>query len=311
MRKVAINKIYELARRDPRVVFIGSDLGAGVLAAMKAEMPERFFMEGVTEQAIIGMAAGLAMDGYIPYINTIATFLTRRCFEQLAVDVCMHNLPVRLIASGGGAVYAPLGPTHMALDDFALLRALPGMTIVAPCDAPEMGRVMDASIRISGPLYVRIAKGGDPVVSRPDDPFAIGSATVLEPAGEVLFVGTGVMTARALDARALLEARGIRCGVVHAHTVKPLDVETIAAAARGARLVVTIEEHFRAGGLGSAVVEAFSDLGVTTPVLRRGFNDAYSYDFGSQEHVLRVAALDAPAVASAVEVALTTGAVNA
>jgi transketolase len=311
MRKVAINKIHELARRDPRVVFIGSDLGAGVLAAMKAEMPERFFMEGVTEQAIIGMAAGLAMDGYLPYINTIATFLTRRCFEQLAVDVCMHNLPVRLIASGGGAVYAPLGPTHMALDDFALLRALPGMTIVAPCDAPEMGRAMDASIDVTGPLYVRIAKGGDPVVSRASDDFAIGSATVLEAAGEVLFVGTGVMTTRALEARALLEARGIRCGVVHAHTVKPLDTETIVAAARGVRLVVTIEEHFRTGGLGSAVVEAFSDLGVSTPVLRRGFNDAYSYDFGSQEHVLHVAGLDAAAVAAAVELALTTGAVNA
>ena len=311
MRKVAIAKIHELARRDPRVVFIGSDLGAGVLADMKAEMPDRFFMEGVTEQAIIGIAAGLALDGYIPYVNTIATFLTRRCFEQLAVDVCMHNLPVRLIASGGGAVYAPLGPTHMALDDFALLRALPGMTIVAPCDAPEMGRTMDASLDVAGPLYVRIAKGGDPVVSRAQATFAIGSAIVVEAPGEVLFVGTGVMTTRALDARALLEARGIRCGVVHAHTVKPLDAATIAAATHGVRLVVTVEEHFRAGGLGSAVVEAFADLGLATPVLRLGFGDAYAYDFGSQEHVLRVAGLDAPAVARAAEAALAQWAVHA
>ena len=311
MRKVAVAKIHELARRDPRVVFIGSDLGAGVLADMKAEMPDRFFMEGVTEQAIIGIAAGLALDGYIPYINTIATFLTRRCFEQLAVDVCMHHLPVRLIASGGGAVYAPLGPTHMALDDFALLRALPGMTIVAPCDAPEMGRTMDASLDVAGPLYVRIAKGGDPVVSRAQDNFAIGSAIVLEAPGEILFVGTGVMTTRALDARTVLEARGIRCGVVHAHTVKPLDATTIAAAAHGVRLVVTVEEHFRAGGLGSSVVEAFADLGLAIPVLRLGFGDAYAYDFGSQEHVLRVAGLDAPAIARAAEAALAQRAVHA
>ncbi len=158
MRKVAIDSIHELAKRDPRVVFVGSDLGAGVLDKMRADMPDRFFMEGISEQAIIGIAAGLAMDGFMPYINTIATFLTRRCFEQVAVDLCMHNLPVRLIASGGGAVYAPLGPTHMAFDDFALLRALPNMTVIAPSDAPEMGRAMQATLDVPGPVYVRIAQ---------------------------------------------------------------------------------------------------------------------------------------------------------
>jgi transketolase len=305
MRKVAINKIHELAQRDPRVVFIGSDLGPGVLDAMRVEMPERFFMEGVTEQAIIGIAAGLAMEGYVPYINTIATFLTRRCFEQLAIDVCMHHLPVRLIASGGGAVYAPLGPTHMAFDDFTLLRALPGMTIVAPCDAPEMGRAMDASLDVDGPLYVRIAKGSDPVISRSDLPFEIGRAIVLEEPGDVLFVGTGVMTTRALDARTLLAKRGIRAGVVHAHTVKPLDVETIAAAAQRAQLVVTVEEHFRNGGLGTALAEGFADRGIATPVVRLGFADAYCYDFGSQEHVLEVAGLDPAGLAATVEAALS------
>jgi transketolase len=301
MRKVAIESIYTLAKRDARVVFIGSDLGAGVLDAMRAEMPDRFYMEGVSEQAIVGIAAGMAMDGFVPYINTIATFLTRRCFEQLAVDVCMHHLPVRLIASGGGAVYAPLGPTHMALDDFALLRALPGMTIVAPSDAPEMERVMNASLEVDGPLYVRIAKGGEPISSRADFPFAIGQAVLLEEPGEVLFVGTGPMTTRALDARTLLAARGIRAGVVHAHTIKPLDVETIADAARSARLVVTVEEHFRAGGLGAAVLEAFSDRGLATPVMRCGFSDAYSYDFGSQDHVLEVAGLLPAGLAATVE----------
>jgi transketolase len=301
MRKVAIESIYALAKRDPRVVFIGSDLGAGVLDAMRMEMPDRFYMEGVSEQAIIGIAAGMAMDGYIPYINTIATFLTRRCFEQLAVDICMHGLPVRLIASGGGAVYAPLGPTHMAFDDFALLRTLPGMTVVAPCDAPEMGRVMDASLDVAGPLYVRIAKGGDAVVSRPERPFAIGRAIVLEAPGDVLFVGTGVMTARALHARELLAERGISAGVAHAHTVAPLDIDTLADAARGVSLVVTVEEHFRSGGLGTAVAEGFADRGITVPLVRCGFPPAYSYDFGSQDHVLEVAGLNASGLAGCVE----------
>lgn len=311
MRKVAMQKIHELARRDPRVVFIGSDLGAGVLAEMQREFPARFFMEGVTEQAIIGIAAGMAMNGFQPYINTIATFLTRRCFEQLAIDVCMHALPVRLIASGGGAVYAPLGPTHMAFDDFALLRALPGMTIVAPSDAPEMGRTMDASLDVPGPLYVRIAKGGDPVVSRPELPFAIGRAILLEEPGEVLFVGTGIMTTRALEARRLLAQRGIRSGVLHAHTLKPLDAAAILDAGRDARLVVTVEEHFRDGGLGSAVAEAFADADARVALVRCGFEHAYSYDFGSQEHVLGRAGLDGPGLAARVEAALSAQAVRA
>ena len=123
MRRTCLDMVYELAKRDPRVVFIGSDLGPGVLDQMKTEMPDRFFMEGVQEQHIVGMAAGMAMEGYIPYVNTIATFLTRRCFEQLAIDLCLHNLPVRLIANGGGLVYAPLGPTHLAIEDMEIGRA--------------------------------------------------------------------------------------------------------------------------------------------------------------------------------------------
>ncbi|MEI6790888.1 MAG: transketolase, partial [Myxococcaceae bacterium] len=128
---MALDSIYDLAKKDERVIFIGSDLGPTVLSNMKKEMPSRFFMEGISEQHIIGMAAGLAMEGFIPYVNTIATFLTRRCYEQIALDLCLQDLPVRLIANGAGAVYAPLGPTHLAIEDFAIMRALPNMTVLA------------------------------------------------------------------------------------------------------------------------------------------------------------------------------------
>ena len=117
MRKTSLSMVYELAKKNENVLFIGSDLGPGVLQEFKEKIPEQFFMEGIAEQHIIGMAAGLAFDGFIPYVNTIATFLTRRCFEQIAMDLCLHDLPVRLIANGGGLVYAPLGPTHIAIED--------------------------------------------------------------------------------------------------------------------------------------------------------------------------------------------------
>ncbi len=224
MRKTSLDTVYEMARRDPRVVFVGSDLGAGTLDTFKEEMPERFFMEGVTEQNIIGMAAGLAMEGFIPYVNTIATFITRRCFEQVAVDLCLHNLPVRLIGNGGGLVYAPLGPTHLAVEDIAIMRSLPNMTVVAPVDKEEMARFVPQTLDMPGPVYIRLAKGGDPIVSRDENGFEIGKAIEMRAPGDILLVSTGVMTNRALDAAAALEVSGgLSCGVLHMHTIKPFD----------------------------------------------------------------------------------------
>lgn len=306
MRQTAMNAVAELAARDPRVVFIGSDLGAGTLEAMKRDIPERFFMEGVSEAHIIGMAAGLAMDGFIVYVNTIATFLTRRCFEQVAIDVCLHDLPVRLIGSGGGAVYAPLGPTHMAVEDIAIFRTLPNMAIVAPADADEMSRLMDASLLWPGPLYVRVAKGGDPIVSRPESGFTIGRAIEMKPAGDVTIVSTGVVTASALRAAEILADEKIEAGVLHAHTVKPLDEEAIVERAQASALVVTVEEHSRIGGLGGAVAELLADRDVRVPLLRLGFPDRFMSHYGSQENILERCGLHPAGISNAIRKRLVT-----
>ena len=132
MRQMCLDMVYELAKEDPRIFFIGSDLGANTLDKFKEDMPSRFIMEGISEANVVGMASGLAMEGKIVYVNTIATFITRRCYEQVVLDASLHNVNVRLIGNGGGLVYAPLGPTHMATDDIAIMRALPNMTVVAP-----------------------------------------------------------------------------------------------------------------------------------------------------------------------------------
>lgn len=307
MRQAALNAVYDLAKRDDRVLFIGSDLGAGVLDGMRTEMPDRFFMEGVCEAAIIGMSAGLAMDGYIPYINTIATFLTRRCYEQVAINLCLDNLPVRLLASGGGAVYAPLGPTHIALEDIAIMRALPNMTIVAPVDAPEMQRFMETTLTWPGPIYVRIAKGGDPVVSTSERGFTLGKAIEMREGTDVLFVSTGVMTSRVLTAAATLSSAGIESRVLHAHTVKPLDEAAICEAAARVPLVVTAEEHTRIGGLGSAVADALCDAGIQVPVARLGFPDAFISSYGSQDTMLSDAGLQPPQIVERVRSLLQIG----
>jgi len=303
MRKTSLDQVYELARHDPRVVFIGSDLGAGTLDQFRDAMPERFFMEGVTEQNIIGMAAGLAMEGYIPYVNTIATFITRRCFEQVAVDLCLHNLPVRLIGNGGGLVYAPLGPTHLAVEDISIMRALPNMTVVAPVDKEEMARFIPQTLDMPGPVYIRLAKGGDPIVSRDDLGFEVGKAILMREAGDVLLVSTGVMTNRALDAAAALaETNGPSCGVLHMHTVKPLDEDAILEQAGRVRAIVTLEEHTLVGGLGSAVNDLLSDrLGRDAPpVLRLGIPDRFPDKYGTQDDLLGYYGLQPDAIAQAV-----------
>lgn len=296
MRQTCLNMIYELAKKDERVVFIGSDLSPGLLQEMKDEFPDRFYMEGVYEANIIGMAAGLAMEGYIPYVNTIATFITRRCYEQVAVDICMHNLPIRLIGNGGGVVYAPLGPTHLATEDISIMRSLPNMTVTAVSDAEEMKRLMWNTLDWPQPIYIRLGKGGDEVVSSPDRPFALGkSINMYQPAPvslanslPILLLSTGVMTQRALKLAKALEELSARVTVLHCHTVKPLDEEAILHHAKGSKLVVTLEENTLIGGFGSAVTDLLvEEMGTAVPLIKRfGLPDRFPDKYGSQEQLL-------------------------
>ena len=293
MRQTCLNMVYELAKRDERAVFIGSDLSPGLLTNMQKEMPERWYMEGITEANVIGMAAGMAMEGHVPYVNTIATFITRRCYEQVAVDLCLHNLPVRLIGNGGGLVYAPLGPTHLAIEDIAIMRALPNMTVTAACDAKEMVRLMNCTLDWPGPIYIRLAKGGDPVVSREELGFAIGKAIPMRRARTkraIVLMATGVMTTNCLKAAELLAKDGIDVSVVHFHTIKPLDEEAVLEFARDAELVATVEEGVKIGGFGSAVADVMIEQLSTSmpPLLRLGLPDEFPHNYGLQDDLLDI-----------------------
>lgn len=289
MRKRSLDMVYELAKKDERIVFIGSDLGAGTLDNFRKEIPSRFFMEGVSEANIVGMAAGMALEGRIVYVNTIATFLTRRCFEQVVLDLGLHNVNVRLIANGGGVVYAPLGPTHLAIDDIAIMRAVPNMTIVAPSDAEEMTRLMTQTVEHKGPMYIRLGKGGDPVVSTPEYPFQIGKAIAMTSGSDALLVTTGITLKIGLEAAEALKASGVGATVLHMHTVKPLDTAALLAHASRARAIVTIEEHTIVGGLGGAVAEVLAEAGTLGPkrFKRIGLPDVFPHGYGSQASMMQ------------------------
>jgi transketolase len=303
MRERCLKAIFELAKRDERVVFIGSDLGVGVLNEFKQAIPERFFMEGVSEQNLVGLAAGLAMEGRVVYLNTIATFLTRRCFEQVAVDLCLHDVNVRLIANGGGVVYAPLGPTHLAIEDIAICRALPNMTVVAPADEVEMVRFVKASLDHQGPIYVRVAKGHDPIVTTDTGPFVIGKAVPMRDGDDALIVTTGVGLQVSLAAADKLKASGVSAAVLHFPTIKPFDTEALAEFAGRVRAIVTVEEHTVIGGLGGAAAEflAESDLLQGRRFKRVGIPDVFPDVYGDQNGMMRKYGISADGVAATVQ----------
>ena len=288
MRQACLDMVYEMAKDDDRIFFVGSDLGAGTMDNFRKEMPRRFFMEGISEANLIGMAAGLALEGKIPYVNTIATFITRRCFEQVAVDLCLHNANVRMIGNGGGLVYAPLGPTHQAIEDIAIMRALPNMTIIAPADADEMRRLMPKTIDHEGPIYIRLAKGYDPIVTNDDVPFEIGKAIPMRDGGDALIISTGITLGVAQDAAQALSEQGIEASILHCHTVKPLDSEAIMEMLSKVPVVVTVEEHSAIGGLGSAVAEIVAEANFDTPkrFKRIGLPDLFPDEYGSQASLM-------------------------
>lgn len=290
MRETCLKMVYELAKNDPRIVFVGSDLGFKVLDEFRREMPERFFMEGISEANVVGMAAGLALEGKIVYLNTIATFINRRAFEQVAVDLCIHKANVRLIGSGGGLVYAPLGPTHEAIEDVATLRTLPNLTIVSPADAVEMKRLMPQTVNWPGPMYIRLARGHDPVVTAAplEEPFEIGKAVCARRGKDALLLATGICLRLALPAAEELAKSGIECTILHLPTIKPLDESTILAELKRHRVAVTIEEGTILGGLGSAVAELIAEMDEDRPqrFRRIGLPDEFPKKYGNQASLM-------------------------
>lgn len=289
MRKAALAQIADLIDVDPRVVFVGSDLGTGTLAEAIALHPERVLMEGIAEQHIVGMSAGLALEGFVPYVHTIGTFLTRRALEQVTIDVALHGLPVRLIASGGGMVYAPLGPTHEAIDDLALMRAIPGMAIFCPIDPQEMREVIAALVAIPGPAYVRLGKGSEPIVTEAG--FVPGAPRILRQGSRVLAITTGSIGHEVIAAAEMLNAGEVT--VAHLPTVSPLDVKAVLALMAQHDVTLVVEEHLPSGGLWTAVVEASVRCGHLGRIHQASLPAGFATAYGSQRQHWEAAGLTA------------------
>ena len=302
MRQEALLTVYELAKQDPRVLFIGSDLGAGTLKEMQANIPGQFFMEGISEQHVVGFAAGLAQEGFIPYINTIGTFITRRAFEQVSIDIGLHHLPVRLLSSGGGMVYAPLGPTHTAVEDLGLMLSVPNMKVFAPADALEMKNLLSTLVEDKDPHYVRFGKGGESIVTQEFSNFDLKPKIFGNESAEVVIFTTGIMLQHCLEARSELQTQGYSTTVFHFPYLNHLSIESLDSYFGSARVRLCVEEHVPRGGLFTQVLhELIAAKRPLTNLHQIALPASFSHNYGSQMDHLASNGLTAPAITAKIK----------
>lgn len=248
--------LLQLGKTHPAVVALSGDLEDSARAIwFKKEYPERFFSVGIAEQDMIGTAAGLAIAGKIPFACSFSQFVTGKTLEQLRMAVCYQKLNVKVVGSHGGLSVGADGATAEALEEFTVMRSLPGMTIVVPCDAVEAKKAAIASADYPGPVYLRLGRAPTPILTKESDSFQIGRANVLRGGDDVTIIACGWMVDHSLKAAEQLSREGIQARVINLHTIKPIDRDTLIKAAKETGAVVTAEEHTVIGGMGSAVAE--------------------------------------------------------
>jgi len=301
MRTAFFRAVMDAASIDPRITLIVGDLGFGVVEPFAKRFPAQFLNAGVAEQNLTGVAAGMALMGRIVLTYSIANFPTLRCLEQIRNDVCYHRTNVKIVAVGGGFAYGALGVTHHATEDLAVMRSLPEMTVVAPGDPIEAELATRAIIAHPGPCYLRLGRAGEPVLHDSGVDFELGKAIQLRDGTDLTIISTGGMLTTALDAATQLDVRGISSRVLSMHTLKPLDEDAIAAAARETGAILTLEEHSRIGGLGGAVAEVLAEIeGIHVPFRRIGLPPGFAPLAGSQEYLRAAHGLGAESVVQTV-----------
>lgn len=304
MRNAFADAVYELSKSDDRVFVLVADISpAGSMADFRREFPERFINTGVAEQAMIGIAAGLAMKGLRPFCYTIATFALYRPFEMVRVDLAYQKLPVTIVGMGAGVIYSSLGSTHQSIEDIAVSCSIPNMTVLAPCDPDEMKECTYwCATQSEGPVYMRLGKAGEPnLTSNAIDPFLIGKVRYLKRGSDVAILSFGTILKIGLGLADGLDISGISASVISVHTLKPLDHPGIVEILSAHRLVVIIEEHVPHGGLGSRIKEIAFDSSYSGEILHFSLDDDFKHFYGSYEQLLKLNGLDLSVIQRKVE----------
>src|SRR4030095_6896734 len=280
MRKTFINTLVELARKDDRIFLITPDIGYSVLEPFMSEFPDRFLNVGVAEQNAVSIASGLALSGMIPYVYAIMAFVAMRPYEQIRVDVAYMNTNVRIVGVGAGFSYGAAGATHHSIEDIAIMRCLPNMTVVCPGDPWEVEQSVRASLHHSGPMFFRLGKQGEPIINNPKTKFKLGKAIVVRKGIDLNIITTSNTLELAQEICNALLTKKISAGLVSMHTIKPLDIKLINLLLQSGKPLFTLEEHSLIGGLGSAVAEVISESPYNPVFKRFGLEDKFSHYVG-------------------------------
>ncbi len=301
MRDAFVKALTELAEENPAVMLITGDLGFAVLADFAQRFPRQYLNIGVAEQNMIGVATGLALEGRVVFTYSIANFPTLRCLEQIRNDACYHEANVKIVSVGCGMSYGPLGISHHATEDIAIVRALPNITVISPGDRWEAGQATRAISSCSGPALLRLDKSAAVESFKPGEVFHLGKARRIREGHDITLIATGGILGEALAAADLLRSDSIHCRVLSMHTIKPIDTRELCAAAQETGGIVTIEEHSVEGGLGGAVAENLLEAGVIPRLFFRvGLRGGFTSIVGSQQYLRKVYSLDAASIATVI-----------
>ena len=284
MRTAYLETLYELADKDKRVYALISDNGAIVYDQYRRDLPLQYLNLGISEANMLGMAAGMASCGKIPFAYTIGAFLAYRAYEFIRNDICLQKQNVKIVGTGAGEVYSALGPTHHSTEDLGGLRSLPGLTILCPASPLEVKKATVAAYKHIGPMYLRLGTNKETEIYSRDYEFEIGKGIVLREGNDITLIGTGSILKDILDVAELLSKDGIRARVINMHTLKPIDEGIILQAIEETGKIVTIEDHNIIGGLGSAVAEVIAESGKGVSFKRLGLKD-FSKGYGIYKQV--------------------------
>lgn len=284
MRTAYLETLYELAQRDSQVYALISDNGAIVYDSFRAEFPGQYLNLGISEANMLGVAAGMASCGKIPFAYTIGAFLAYRAYEFIRNDICIQNQNVKLVGTGAGTVYSALGPTHHSTEDMGGLRALPNLILLCPASPLEVRKATRAAYEIEGPIYLRLGTNREREFYIEDYDFCVGKGIEIASGKDITIIGTGNILADVMDARKILGSEGISVRVVNIHTLSPFDKEIVEKAIDETRGILTVEDHNIIGGLGSAVAEVIAESGKGTLFRRLGLRN-YSKGYGSWQQI--------------------------
>ena len=300
MRTAYLDTLYDLAQKDKRVYALISDNGAIVYDKYRRDLAEQYLNLGISEANMLGMAAGMASCGKIPFAYTIGAFLAYRAFEFIRNDICLQRQNVKIVGTGAGEVYSALGPTHHSTEDLGGLRSLPHLTILCPASPLEVRKATIAAYEFDGPVYLRLGTNKEPEIYEEDYTFEIGKGVTVRDGKDVTIIGTGSILKDIIDVAEFLQKDGIQARVINLHTIKPVDKEIILKAIDDTGRIVTIEDHNIIGGLGSAVAEVVAESGRGGVIKRFGLHD-FSHGYGTYTQVREMNGIGVKSIAGEIK----------